>query len=272
MKKNNNKLRNIGIIGCGQMGEAFLNGAIRYGIEKNKIFIYEKSIERKKYLKQKYKLDFCDSIKFLCENCDVIFLCIKPQQLKDFSTDEGKSITNKNIVVSILAGVSIKLLGESLDTKKIIRVMPNNPSLIGEGLNAIVRSDLVDNTIYLNVIDILQELGKVIEVDEKYFDALTSISGSSPAYIYILIEAMADAGVYLGLTREQSLFISSQTVLGAAKMVAEYGLHPAELKDKVASPGGTTIEGIRILDSKGFRGIIFEAICAAAEKSSKLLK
>lgn len=272
MKKVTSKSENIGLIGCGQMGEAFLKGIISYGIENNKILIYEKNIERVKYLKKKYKLDFCNSIKSLCETCELIFLCIKPQQLNDFSMNEGKNITPKNVVVSILAGVSIYLLEQCLNTKRIIRVMPNNPALIGEGLNAIVRSEMVEDEIYFSVIDILKRLGKVIEIDEKHFDALTSLSASSPAYIYILIEAMSDAGVYLGLTKEQSLFISSQTVLGAAKMVAEYGLHPAELKDKVASPGGTTIEGIKILDSKGFRGIIFEAICAAAEKSSKLLR
>ncbi len=272
MKKVNDKLKGVGIIGCGQMGEAFLKGILKSGIGKSKIFIYEKSSSREKYLRQRYKLDFCNSVDHLCKNCEVIFLCIKPQQLKDFSSNEGRSISPKNVVVSILAGVSISLLKDSLNTERIIRVMPNNPSLIGEGLNAIVRSDLVEDEVYFKVMGILKCLGKVIEIDEKYFDALTSLSGSSPAYIYILIEAMSDAGVYLGLSREQSLFVSSQTVLGAAKMVAEYGLHPAELKDKVASPAGTTIEGIKILDSKGFRGIIFEAICAAAEKSSKLLK
>lgn len=205
--------------------------------------------------------------------CDVLVLAVKPQQAADALAQLRDFVTDKQLIVSVAAGVSCAALAEGLAAGgRIIRVMPNTPALIGQGASAYAtgRSATVDDAALVE--QLLGSVGRAFRVDEKLLDAVTGLSGSGPAFVYVMIEALSDGGVLTGLPRDVATALAAQTVAGAAAMVLETGVHPGLLKDRVASPAGTTIAGLAVLEDAGVRGALVRAVEAAARRAGELGK
>ncbi|KAK4485511.1 hypothetical protein RD792_008153 [Penstemon davidsonii] len=204
------------------------------------------------------------------EDSDVVIFSVKPQVVKKVVLQLRPRLSEKQLLVSVVAGVKLKDLQEWAGHSRFIRVMPNTPAAVGLAASVISLGAAATKDDGELISKLFGSIGKVWTADEKLFDAVTGLSGSGPAYIYLAIEALADGGVAAGLPRELALGLASQTVLGAASMTANAGKHPGQLKDDVASPGGTTIAGIHELEKAGFRGILMNAVVAAAKRSKEL--
>ncbi|MDZ5610579.1 pyrroline-5-carboxylate reductase, partial [Bacillus pseudomycoides] len=207
----------------------------------------------------------------VAKNADILILSIKPDLYSSVINQIKEQIKNDVIVVTIAAGKSIKSTENAFGKKlKVVRVMPNTPALVGEGMSALCPNEMVTEKDLEEILNIFNSFGQTEIVDEKLMDVVTSVSGSSPAYVYMFIEAMADAAVLDGMPRIQAYKFAAQAVLGSAKMVLETGIHPGTLKDMVCSPGGTTIEAIAILEEKGLRTAIISAMKRCTQKSVEL--
>lgn len=201
-----------------------------------------------------------------------IILAIKPIIIEDVLEEITGYINNEQLIISIAAGVKTQQIEVKLRSGiPVVRAMPNTPAMVSAGASAICRGKNASDNNIERAQTIFGAVGKVIEVPERLMDAVTGLSGSGPAYVYIMIEALSDAGVRAGLTRQKASLLAAQTVFGAAKMVIDTEKHPAELKDEVTSPGGSTIAGIAALEQAGFRAAIFDAVEAAAERSKRQL-
>ena len=206
--------------------------------------------------------------KEVAKNSEVLILAVKPQFYADVIKEISEYITEKQIIVTIAPDKTLEYLADTFGHPvKIVRTMPNTPALVGEGITGVCHNALVTKEELDYVCNILNGFGKAEVVPERLMDVVVSVSGSSPAYGFMFIEAMADAAVADGMPRPQAYKFAAQAVLGSAKMVLETGKHPGELKDMVCSPAGTTIEAVRVLEEKGFRSAVFEAMKACAEKS-----
>lgn len=203
----------------------------------------------------------------MLEESDVVIFSVKPQVVKDVVLQLRPFLSRKKLLVSIAAGVKLKDLQEWAGHSRFIRVMPNTPSAVGAAASVLSLGGGATEQDGDLIAEVFGSIGKTWKADEKYFDAVTGLSGSGPAYIYLAIEALADGGVAAGLPRELALGLASQTVLGAASMACHTGKHPGQLKDDVTSPGGTTIAGVHELEKGGFRGILMNAVLAAAKRS-----
>lgn len=205
-------------------------------------------------------------------DCGLVLLAVKPNAVKSVMSDlSGVCDIENKLIVSIAAGTSTDALEKYIGKNvRIIRVMPNTPALVGEGMAALCKNSLATERDMKTAVDMFSTFGKAVEVAESKMDAVTAVSGSGPAYVYMFIEALADGGVLNGLPRDVAYTLAAQTVLGAAKTVLETGRHPGSLKDDVCSPGGTTIEAVASLERNSFRGSVIEAVNVCAEKSSKL--
>lgn len=262
--------KNIGIIGLGNMGEAIILGLLKHTGSEN-ICGFDK--DNNKCQNISGKITISDSVPSLIKKSDIIILAVKPNIISAICKDIKDAITNDKIIISIAAGITIdtieKIIGSN---KKIIRVMPNTPALVNEGMTAISCNGSIDeNDLELGK-EIFSSVGKVITVDEKYLDAVTAVSGCGPAYVFTIIQALADAGVKLGLSRKDSELLASQTLYGASKMVLETGENPISLRNKVTSPGGSTIEAVYELEKSGLSGILMSAVEKAEKKSKELGK
>ena len=260
----------IGFIGAGNMG-----GAIIGGIVKNKlsgdIIVYDKIPERVEEICGKFGVKGAESASDTAKSSDILFLAVKPNVVYDVIGGIKESISENTVIVSIVAGQKMEKLEEAFGRKvKLIRVMPNTPALVGEGMSALCRNEYISEEEAQNVLDIFNGLGRAEFVSEYMMDAVTAVSGSSPAYVFMIIEAMADAAVMGGLPRKQAYIFAAQAVLGSAKMVLETGKHPGELKDMVCSPSGTTIEAVKVLEKAGLRSAIIEAMQACMDKSGNM--
>ncbi|KAF2308184.1 hypothetical protein GH714_036500 [Hevea brasiliensis] len=204
------------------------------------------------------------------EDSDVVIFSVKPQVVKDVVLQLRPVLTKKKLLVSVAAGIKLKDLQEWAAHSRFIRVMPNTAASVGEAATVMSLGRAATEEDGELIAKLFGSVGKVWRADDKYFDAITGLSGSGPAYIYLAIEALADGGVAAGLPRELALGLASQTVLGAATMVTKTGKHPGQLKDDVASPGGTTIAGIYELEKAGFRGVLMNAVVAAAKRGQEL--
>ncbi len=219
----------------------------------------------------KYGIQTRSSNAAVAEEADIIVLAVKPQYLKVVIADIMDAVDENKVIVSIAAGKTINWIEKEFEKDtKIIRVMPNTPALVGEGCSAVCRNDLVSDDDFHFVMELLESFGKAYTVPESLMDVVVGVSGSSPAYVFLFIEAMADAAVAGGMPRKQAYEFAAQSVLGSAKMVLETGKHPGELKDMVCSPAGTTIEAVRALEKGGFRGIVMDAVTACIDKSKSL--
>lgn len=204
------------------------------------------------------------------EESDVVVLSVKPQVVKDVVLQLRPLLSENQLVVSVVAGVKLKDLQEWAGHGRFIRVMPNTPAAVGEAASVMSLGLSATKEDGELIAKLFGAIGKIWTANEKLFDAITGLSGSGPAYIFLAIEALADGGVAAGLPRDLALGLATQTVLGAASMATHVGKHPGELKDDVASPGGTTIAGIHELEKAGFRGILMNAVVAASKRSREL--
>jgi pyrroline-5-carboxylate reductase len=268
-----NKIK-IGIIGAGNMGEALIAGLL-----KSKVFtpqdVYASEIieKRRKYIIDNYHIECFDDARKLVERSDLIIIAVKPYNVKDVLESIGNKITREKILVSIAAGIRLDFMRKYLpEDVPIIRVMPNIACFVREGMMVICSSDNTPKEKLEVVKEVFSLLGKTMILDEKYFDAVTGLVGSGPAYIYLIVEALSDAGVRLGLPRDVAITLSAQTTLGAGKMVVETGEHPAKLKDMVVTPGGTTIEGLIELERGRVRASLIDSVIRASERAKELSK
>lgn len=264
----------IGFIGTGNMGAAIIKGCINKNEDfKNSIYAYDKINEKALELVQTYGIQYSDSLKDIMKNCDIVILAVKPNVYSYVLEDISKYIENQHIIVSIAAGITIKYIESFFKHPvKVIRTMPNTPALVNEGITALSKNINISDKEFFDVIDIFNSIGKTEIIDEKLMDVIPGVSGSSPAYVYMFIEALADGAVLQGMPRNQAYQFAAQSVLGAAKMVLETSKHPGELKDMVCSPGGTTIEAVAVLEKMGLRSAVIEAVNACVEKSKKMSK
>ena len=259
----------IGFIGCGNMATSIIKGIIRKQIiDAENIIASAKTkatLDRvQKELGVKVSTDNLE----VTENSDILVLAVKPQYYPEVIAQIKDVVRKEQIVISIAPGKTLDWLQEQFGgSVRLVRTMPNTPALVGEGMTGACRNEYVTDEDYATVLQNLGSFGEVETIPENLMDVCVSVSGSSPAYIYILIEAMADGAVADGMPRAQAYKFAAQSVLGSAKMVLETGKHPGELKDQVCSPGGTTIEAVRVLEEKGFRSSVIEAMKACVRKA-----
>lgn len=262
----------LGFIGMGNMAGAIMGGIIAKGVLKPEEIIgaepLQSALDR---VAEKYGIEVTADNRKVASEADVLILSVKPQ-IYPAVIAEIKNIRRENqLIITIAAGKKLAWVEEQFGEKrKIIRTMPNTPALVGEGMTAVCPNEAVTQEDLQTALRLLEAFGKVEVVTEHLMDAVVSVSGSSPAYVFMMIEAMADAAVSDGMPRAQAYKFAAQAVLGSAKMVLETGKHPAELKDMVCSPAGTTIEAVRVLEERGFRSSIIEAMKACADVSRNL--
>lgn len=262
----------VAVIGIGNMGQALVGGFIAKGAHSpEKIYIYDDDLEKAADFARKSGCNACNSAEDAIKGSDVLLIAVKPQIVSKVLEGSRKDIGPQTLVMSIAAGVSIQTLRGFLcsDTIPIVRVMPNTPALVGEGASALCFSNVPKN-LENYAVSLFETCGIAVKVDERAMDAVTGLSGSGPAYGMIFIEAMADAGVQLGLSRDVAVKLAAMALRGAATMVLETGKNPAELKNQVCSPGGTTIAAVHTLEKEGFRSAVMDAVCAAAKRSKEL--
>ncbi len=262
----------IGFIGLGNMATAMISGILKKGIFKpEEIIGSDPSEEGLKKVREKFSIVTTLSNEEVAKVAEILVLSIKPQFYRSVIEEIRECISDDMIVISIAPGKTLHWLEEVFQKQiKIVRCMPNTPALVGEGCTGVCYNEGLQETEVQNVLTILSGFGKAHIVAEHMMDAVVGISGSSPAYVFMFIEAMADAAVAEGLPRKQAYEFAAQSVLGSAKMVLDMGKHPAELKDMVCSPGGTTIQAVRVLEERGFRSAIIEAIEACITKAKNI--
>jgi len=262
----------LGVIGSGKIGEALINGIISSKkITRQDICSSDKKEDRRGYISKEYSIDCFENNVDVVTRSDVIILAIKPNEVKKVVTEISKALTKKHLLITIAAGVTINYISKNLKKNvPIIRGMPNTPVLVKEGMTVLTTSNGTDEHLALAK-EIFESVGKVVVLEEKYLDIVTGLSGSGPAYIFMVIESLAESGVKLGIPREISNLLAAQTTLGAAKMVLETGEHPALLRDMVTTPGGVTIDGIIQLEEGKLRTSIINAVVKATNRSKELV-
>jgi len=261
----------IAFIGGGVMGEAMVKSLLSKGVVvPEDITVSDIAQQRRKALAEGYGVRVTDDNRAVVKGADVVVLAIKPQELSKL-LGELKGLLSRQLVLSIVAGVSLANLQHGLDYMRLVRAMPNMPAQIGEGITVWTATSEVTGDERTEARSILAALGDEVYVtSEKYIDMATALSGSGPAYVFLVIEALVDAGVHIGLPRSVSERLVIKTVLGSAKAVELTGKHPAELKNMVTSPGGTTAEGLLQLEKGGIRSLLLQAVIAAYEKTKML--
>lgn len=270
----------IGLIGAGQMARALAQG-----------FCAAKLVEPDHIWAADVSTDACAAFReavpgshtvstnaTVLQHCALVFLAVKPQHIASAAQElchattvaASPSCPSDTLFVSIAAGVPLRALTNWLGTQRVVRVMPNTPCLVGAGASAYCHSSGVTPQDERQLVALLEAVGSVVSVPESLMDAVTGLSGSGPAYVFLIIEALADAGVLAGLPRATSLQLAAQTVLGSARMVLETGVHPAELRDRVTSPGGTTANGLQALEEHQVRAALLKAVQKATQRSQEL--
>jgi pyrroline-5-carboxylate reductase len=265
----------FGIIGGGVMGEALLSRLLSRELYRpQEVLVSDPNADRLQTLEKQYGVGVTSDNNAAAGATEVLLLAIKPQLFDRVTADLPTPGTAQQVpvVISILAGVPLSKLSAAFPEVPTIRVMPNTPATVGAGMSAIAAGPGVEPHHLERAKQVLQAVGETIEVPESLMDAVTGVSGSGPGYVAILIEALTDGGVCAGLPRAIAAQLALQTVLGTATLMHENSLHPAELKDRVTSPGGTTIAGIAALEKAGFRSAIIEAVQASAARSKELGK
>jgi len=262
----------LGFIGCGNMAKAMIGGIINKGVlDSNEIFVSAKTNETLKKAKEKFNVNTEFNNIDVVKNSDVVVLAVKPIYYCDVIKEIKDYVDKNKIIVSIAPGKTIELLTQFFEKKvKIARAMPNTPALVGEAMTGVCFSKNMSEDDIDGICSILKSFGVVEIVNENIMDTVGGVSGSSPAYVFMFIEAMADAAVLSGMQRDKAYKFAAQAVLGSAKMVLETDMHPAELKDMVCSPAGTTIEGVRTLEKSGLRSAVIEAINSCIIKTKEV--
>lgn len=262
----------LGFIGTGNMAGAIMGGIIREGlIRPEEIIGADISEAGRERVKKQHGIPVTADNREAAEKSEILVLSVKPQFYEDAIAGIKDYIRDDQIIVTLAPGKTLAWLEEKFGKPvKIVRTMPNTPALVGEGMTAACPNQYVTEEEKEYVLQILGAFGKVEVVPERLIDAVVAVSGSAPAYVFMMIEAMADAAVAEGMPRAQAYEFAAQAVYGSAKMVLETGKHPGELKDMVCSPAGTTIEAVRVLEKEGFRSALIEAMKACADVSRNL--
>lgn len=260
---------NIGFIGIGNMGGAILKGYMTYGKEaEDRLFAYSRTRDRLEKFCRESGAHPCESAEELVEICEVIVLAVKPKDFPQVLSQVAKVFTSDKLIVSIAAGINIKVIEDALGRDAmVIRAMPNTPALVGEGMTSVSRNGNVTEELFQRVMKMFRSLGGAEEVPEEMIHCVVGVSGSSPAYTYMYIDALAKAAERNGMEKEQAIRFAAQSVLGAAKMVLETDDGPEQLRINVCSPRGTTIEAVNALYDNGFMDNVAEGFQAAFEKS-----
>ena len=261
----------IAFIGAGQMAEAMVGGLLSGQVSSaESIWATDPIAERRDRLKSQYGILVGSSNREAIAWADVAVLAVKPQMIPAVLSELGPMLAHA-LVITIAAGVTIRTIAEGAGgTARVVRAMPNTPAVVREGMTALSMGAGVSDDDVRLVRSIFESVGLVVMVEERLLDAVTGLSGSGPAYVFQAIEALADGGVMMGLPRQTAELLAAQTVLGAARMVLASGEHPAQLKDRVASPGGTTIAGLHRLEQGAFRATLMAAVEAATMRSKEL--
>jgi len=264
--------RTIAMIGSGAMGEALIAGIVANGnVEPHSIFASDSSAERAEMIARQYGVRTGTDNSEAATSADVVVLAVKPALINAVLTEIRESITKHTVVISVAAGITIGQLAEGLPSgARIIRVMPNMPALVREGMSVLVLGPGITDRDVDAAQDIFRAVGKTLVLEEHMINAVTGVSGSGPAYVLLLIEALADGGVRMGLPRDIALTLATQTVRGAAHLQQQTEEHPACLKDRITSPAGTTIAGLHVLETGGFRGMVSAAVEAATQRAAEL--
>jgi pyrroline-5-carboxylate reductase len=262
----------IGFIGMGNMAGAMIGGLVKNGlVPPQDIFGADVSEALVKSRAEEFGIRTTGDNKEVVEEADYLVLAVKPQYAKEVIDGFKAELKEKTVVISIMAGKSLQWLEEAIGRRqKLVRCMPNTAALVGEAITAVTPNEPVSDEEKENALKIIRSFGRASVVPEKLMDAVVGVSGSAPAYVFMFIEAMADAAVEGGMPRAQAYEFAAQAVYGSAKLMLETGKHPGELKDMVCSPAGTTIAAVRVLEEKGFRGAVINAVEAATKRSSEL--
>lgn len=262
----------LGFIGCGNMAGAIIGGILKNNVcTPDEIIASTLAEAGRKKIKEKFGIHVTADNQQVAREAGIIFLAVKPQYYEEVMNEIKDDVCESKIIVSIAPGKSLEWMASILgEDAKIVRTMPNTPALVGEGMTAVCSNSCVTEQELEEVKKVLEACGQVEAVSEKLMDVVVGVSGSSPAYVFLFIEAMADAAVADGMPRMQAYRFAAQAVLGSAKMVLETGKHPGELKDMVCSPGGTTIQAVRVLEEKGLRSAVFEATDTCIKKAEEM--
>lgn len=262
----------LGFIGCGNMATAIIKGIVSNGIlDANEIIASCKTATSREKAKESLGIQIAENNKEVVQKADAFVLSIKPQFYEEVIREIRDEVRENQLIITLAPGKTLAWLEQQFAKPvKLVRTMPNTPAMVQEGMTAACPNANVTTEELEYVLQILRSFGEVEVVSERLIDAVVAVSGSSPAYIYMLIEAMADAAVAEGMPRKQAYTFAAKAVMGSAKMVLETGKHPGELKDMVCSPGGTTIEAVKVLEETGFRGSVMQAMEVCAEKSRNM--
>jgi pyrroline-5-carboxylate reductase len=263
----------IGFIGGGNMAEALIRGLQAGGVPAAKLLVSEPMEERRSFLCDRYGVIAMANNQAVAAASDIIIVAVKPQVAAAALSEFAPSVKPGILIISIMAGVKTGAIEAPFPIPvKVVRVMPNTPALVLEGASALCAGSHADTDDLAMARRIFELVGKAYIVDEKLMDAVTGLSGSGPAYVLTIIEALSDAGVKNGLPRDIATGLAAQTVFGTARLMLETREHPALLREKVTSPGGTTIAGLQVLEQRGLRGALMDAVDAATDRSRELGK
>jgi len=266
------KGRSVGFVGAGNMGEALIKGLLAANlVPAEAIHATDVRLERVKELNRQYGIQVASDNAELIRHADIVILAVKPQIMEAVLTEIAPAVTRRKLLISIAAGVSTAKIRAVLHKDaRLIRVMPNTPALVREGVTAVAKAEGLEADDLETAGEIFSAVGRVVVLGEELMDAVTGLSGSGPAYIAVVIESLADGGVRMGLDRITAMTLATQTVLGAATLLRETGLHPGAVKDMVCSPGGTSIAGIAALEEGGIRTTFIKAVERATQRSREL--
>lgn len=267
--------KKIVFIGGGMMAEAIIKGMLKSAIVQPSNIVVAVGVNKSRceYLKEKYKIEAVTDTIMALKDASIVFLSIKPQVfLKGLGDTIVQTVPVDAVIVSIMAGISLDDLTIVFPKNHIIRVMPNTPLAVNEGMTVLSRGKGVADEELNNIMDIFKSSGQALELPEDSIDAVSGLSGSGPGYMFVILDALADAGVMAGLPRDIAIKLAAQTMCGAGRMAVQTGEHPAKLRDQVTSPGGTTIEGIAVMEKAGVRSAIIGAVMASMEKSRSFKK
>jgi pyrroline-5-carboxylate reductase len=271
--KKQGQVRQLGLIGCGQMGEALLQGMFGAKlIEPEQVLAADPAEGRMNTITQRYGIRAATDSRAVAKGgVDVLVLAVKPQAIDTLLAELKDAVSDRTLVISIVTGVQLVRLEAELGKQvRVVRAVPNTPAQVGGGVTAVAGGAYATADDLRTAVELFNAVGTTLIVDERQLNAVTGLSGSGPAFAFVMIEALADGGVKVGLSREIALQLAARTLMGAAQLLLQTGEHPGQLKDRVASPGGTTIAGLRELEASGVRAALINAVEAATRRAEEL--
>lgn len=264
--------KRIGFIGAGMMGSAIIQGIVEAkGIKRSQIYIYDISKNRMKEMRNKFRINLAGSNREIAQEVDIVVIAVKPQQIKEVLKEIGGVLKSNQLLISIAAGIPISFIQRKIKNKvPLIRVMPNIPALVKSGISALCRGKFALQKDLKMAEMIFSKVGGVLVVEEKYLDSITAVSGSGPAYFYLFVEAIIEAGQKIGLSKKVASLLAIETMLGSSKMLNLTGHSPGYLRQMVTSPGGTTMAALKEFEKAKFNEIVSKAIEAALKRAKEL--